>query len=148
MDHAANGSQPRADSLQIAFRDFSLTLRLPSEGILQPIMVTGAIWKGKRCRISLIKTRNGEGVNFKIIPDMICESRYFLNCFARQILHSASCFDTGQILSSRKERVWGGFYEYLAQNSSQWAILQCSWTWLPKWKSICLGRAPLQSQAV
>lgn len=32
MDHAANGSQPRADSLQIAFRDFFSDVKTPIRG--------------------------------------------------------------------------------------------------------------------
>lgn len=82
MDHAANGSQPRTDSQQIALRDFFLMLRLPSEGMQWANVVTGTMSKGKRYRIILIKTGNREGVNFKIIPNVACESRYFLNCFA------------------------------------------------------------------
>lgn len=60
--------------------------------------------------------KNGarEGVNFKIIPDMICESIYFLNCFVHSILSSASCSDTWQILKflpvKKKKKGWDGFH--------------------------------------
>lgn len=88
MDHAANSSQPRAASPQTALRDFSLMLRLPSEGIREPNVVMATVSQGKRSRMSLIKTGSEGGVNFKIIPNMICELMDFLKLFCTL----ASCF--------------------------------------------------------